>query len=362
MPSIKVTEEDTSISMMDTSSAKEKISTNSMTASGATLGPESFRYAYHYELLPNVRSLTYYIYKTSDETNSDSINKDDESNWVPHKLAIDPTIITLTLTNANKKTFTALKFPLPAKILASSSDPKTTSQISQQASGNGGLVLKFSLDPPLKPGFISQMGIMSQETSKLMERLMFGQEKSRRVLEAKDLRGKLVDMTCVGCGTSLLKCGSEKEEDPKVNAPVDNDEEGASLTKTMETLSLSPNASSSSSCRFNRIVDLPSEHWAELLDCWMCHQENFAKDRPQRCMNLEAESGTLYIGDLSVVLSNLDVDSNTMRVIGAEKNSETETNDIRFLKEVSRLHLNSLFHHGSFKKASVTVKTQSVAR
>ena len=24
-----------------------------------------------------------------------------------------------------------------------------------------------------------------------------------------------------------------------------------------------------------KLLDMPSEHWAELIDCWMCHQENY---------------------------------------------------------------------------------------
>ena len=24
-----------------------------------------------------------------------------------------------------------------------------------------------------------------------------------------------------------------------------------------------------------KILDMPSEHWVELIDCWMCHQENY---------------------------------------------------------------------------------------
>ncbi|CAG8510274.1 44565_t:CDS:2 [Gigaspora margarita] len=32
---------------------------------------------------------------------------------------------------------------------------------------------------------------------------------------------------------------------------------------------------------FSKIMDMPSEHWAELIECWMCHQEDY----PQARMN-----------------------------------------------------------------------------
>ncbi|CAG8711058.1 7314_t:CDS:2, partial [Dentiscutata heterogama] len=30
---------------------------------------------------------------------------------------------------------------------------------------------------------------------------------------------------------------------------------------------------------FSKIMDMPSEHWAELIECWMCHQEDYQQAR-----------------------------------------------------------------------------------
>ncbi|KAG0342423.1 hypothetical protein BG000_004720 [Podila horticola] len=42
-----------------------------------------------------------------------------------------------------------------------------------------------------------------------------------------------------------------------------------------------------------RVVDLPSEHWQELVDCWMCHEEDFTELREG---DLGARSGQALVG------------------------------------------------------------------
>lgn len=51
----------------------------------------------------------------------------------------------------------------------------------------------------------------------------------------------------------------------------------------------------------SKLVDLPSEHWFELMDHWLCHQNTrFASGMPQKALENRTERETLYIGETTV--------------------------------------------------------------
>ncbi|KAF9156527.1 hypothetical protein BG015_004437 [Linnemannia schmuckeri] len=54
-----------------------------------------------------------------------------------------------------------------------------------------------------------------------------------------------------------------------------------------------------------RVVDLPSEHWQELVDCWMCHEEDFTELREG---DLGARLGQALVGGIYVLIHAKDVD------------------------------------------------------
>ncbi|KAG0093924.1 hypothetical protein BGZ92_000039 [Podila epicladia] len=59
---------------------------------------------------------------------------------------------------------------------------------------------------------------------------------------------------------------------------------GQPLLATQENSNVGP---------IQRVVDLPSEHWQELVDCWMCHEEDFTELREG---DLGARSGQALVG------------------------------------------------------------------
>ncbi|KAF9134740.1 hypothetical protein BGW39_005994 [Mortierella sp. 14UC] len=54
-----------------------------------------------------------------------------------------------------------------------------------------------------------------------------------------------------------------------------------------------------------RVVDLPSEHWQELVDCWMCHEEDFTELREG---DLGARLGQALVGGAYLLIHAKDVD------------------------------------------------------
>ncbi|KAK9760278.1 E3 ubiquitin-protein ligase E3D [Basidiobolus ranarum] len=68
---------------------------------------------------------------------------------------------------------------------------------------------------------------------------------------------------------------------------------------------------------FQKTLDLPSEHWLELADCWMCHQDDYQQVQKGE---ISARSGTLLVGNTYLLVSSEDIEANT--IITEERDSE----------------------------------------
>ncbi|KAG0004641.1 hypothetical protein BGZ80_011181 [Entomortierella chlamydospora] len=60
-----------------------------------------------------------------------------------------------------------------------------------------------------------------------------------------------------------------------------------------------------------RVVDLPSEHWQELVDCWMCHEEDFTELREG---DLGARLGQALVGGSYILIHAANVDLGTVAI------------------------------------------------
>ncbi|KAF9574678.1 hypothetical protein EC968_005909 [Mortierella alpina] len=60
-----------------------------------------------------------------------------------------------------------------------------------------------------------------------------------------------------------------------------------------------------------RVVDLPSEHWQELVDCWMCHEEDFTELREG---DLGARLGQALVGGTYLLIHAGDVDRHAVDI------------------------------------------------
>ncbi|ORZ01966.1 hypothetical protein BCR41DRAFT_375195 [Lobosporangium transversale] len=58
-----------------------------------------------------------------------------------------------------------------------------------------------------------------------------------------------------------------------------------------------------------RVVDLPSEYWQELVDCWMCHEEDFTELREG---DLGARAEQALIGGTYILIHATDVDQDAL--------------------------------------------------
>ncbi|KAK3826378.1 MAG: ubiquitin-conjugating enzyme E2-binding protein [Linnemannia elongata] len=60
-----------------------------------------------------------------------------------------------------------------------------------------------------------------------------------------------------------------------------------------------------------RVVDLPSEHWQELVDCWMCHEEDFTELREG---DLGARIGQALVGGTYLLIHAKDVEHHAVMI------------------------------------------------
>lgn len=60
-----------------------------------------------------------------------------------------------------------------------------------------------------------------------------------------------------------------------------------------------------------RVVDLPSEHWQELVDCWMCHEEDFTELREG---DLGARHGQALVGGTYLLIHAKDVEHHAVMI------------------------------------------------
>ncbi|CAG8725930.1 3106_t:CDS:2, partial [Acaulospora morrowiae] len=62
---------------------------------------------------------------------------------------------------------------------------------------------------------------------------------------------------------------------------------------------------------FDKIMDMPSEHWLELLDCWMCHKENYQQ---AHIGDITAKEKTCLVGNTYFLVHNADVKSGAVKI------------------------------------------------
>jgi len=60
-----------------------------------------------------------------------------------------------------------------------------------------------------------------------------------------------------------------------------------------------------------KILDMPSEHWAELVDCWMCHQENY---KHSKIGDIIAQENVGLVGNNYFLVHPNNVGKNTLKV------------------------------------------------
>ncbi|KAF9113627.1 hypothetical protein BGX27_001161 [Mortierella sp. AM989] len=97
-------------------------------------------------------------------------------------------------------------------------------------------------------------------------------------LPAAQLHG-LENLACGCCGNLLLKCDSNTGQQGE--GPI------------------------------QRVVDLPSEHWQELVDCWMCHEEDFTELREG---DLGARLGQALVGGTYVLIHAMNVEGDAVSI------------------------------------------------
>ncbi|KAJ1561980.1 hypothetical protein HK096_002596, partial [Nowakowskiella sp. JEL0078] len=73
----------------------------------------------------------------------------------------------------------------------------------------------------------------------------------------------------------------------------------------------------SSVCSFSRIIDLPSEHWHELLDCWVCHKEKYitVEQSGHQGGSFNANVDELLVGSNFLLINP----NNTTGIVGYEQ-------------------------------------------
>jgi hypothetical protein len=60
-----------------------------------------------------------------------------------------------------------------------------------------------------------------------------------------------------------------------------------------------------------KILDMPSEHWVELVDCWMCHQENYEH---AKIGDIIAQENIGLVSNNYFLLHPNDVEENSLKV------------------------------------------------
>ncbi|KAJ3153070.1 hypothetical protein HDU86_005368 [Geranomyces michiganensis] len=70
--------------------------------------------------------------------------------------------------------------------------------------------------------------------------------------------------------------------------------------------------------RLTKAVELPSEYWHELTDCWACHTEDYSQMAGQKGGVVLAKQGVVMVGKSHVVLHPADIDFTALDVDLAE--------------------------------------------
>ncbi|KAG0232920.1 hypothetical protein BGW42_007829 [Actinomortierella wolfii] len=148
-------------------------------------------------------------------------------------------------------------------------------------------------------------------------------------IPAAELQG-LSDLGCGVCGSTLmlsnrtkndpidqLQCLSLTDDANEKSKTVELVEEEADASR--EQVQKVPQEESSvrkpagnDTRRIQRIVDLPSEHWQELVECWMCHDEEDIKELREG--DLGAREGQVLVGATYLLIHALDIDQDALQV------------------------------------------------
>ncbi|CAI2172139.1 13888_t:CDS:2 [Funneliformis geosporum] len=86
----------------------------------------------------------------------------------------------------------------------------------------------------------------------------------------------------------------------------------------------------------NKILDMPSEHWLELIDCWMCHQENY---KHAIIGDIVAKENVGLVGNTYFLMHPNNVRENVLRV-DVEESQEIDI--IMDLKKANIMKLDNL--------------------
>lgn len=90
-------------------------------------------------------------------------------------------------------------------------------------------------------------------------------------------------------GTRELSSSSSLSAQP-ISSPQDQGEPGSSLLNATQLTTMNPTSFICASCslplilssRVNLYRDLPSEHWEELVEAWMCHADQQLSDQVKK--------------------------------------------------------------------------------
>ncbi|KAG0291130.1 hypothetical protein BGZ96_005464 [Linnemannia gamsii] len=163
------------------------------------------------------------------------------------------------------------KLMLPARVMP------TRTTLDPSSSRSNLLSLKLTALP--------NMPLETSSTSTSLSAAALSTEFPPSPLPASQLQG-LENLACSSCGNTLLN----------------------SSTTTTSTNSA---PQSPPSGPIQRVVDLPSEHWQELVDCWMCHEEDFTELREG---DLGARLGQALVGGTYLLIHTKDVDQHAVMI------------------------------------------------
>ena len=139
------------------------------------------------------------------------------------------------------------------------------------------------------------------------ESFSLGKEKSFMRLSAKEVRS-LVDLQCHTCQVSLLRrtkgTASQEQKDIVSEHLNTKSDELDALTNDLKSMKLNtPHFQS------NSVMDLPSDYWHEMVDCWMCHQEDYAQiQNSHRSGVVRSRPGCLMVGRNHLIVDKSDLD------------------------------------------------------
>lgn len=130
-------------------------------------------------------------------------------------------------------------------------------------------------------------------------------------LPASQLQG-LLNLSCGCCGNVLLLKNAVSSEATSHTSDLDVGKKASGVSDTVVL-----------DGSIHRVVDLPSEHWQELVDCWMCHEEDFTELREG---DLGARLGQALVGGTYLLIHSGNVDHGAVAI-----EEDARTIDVSFI-------------------------------